>query len=150
MDACISYVVECWNGLLTLKRYLNIIYNFNPFQLWHCFSIFRGYIWNWKRIWAFPFGNMWSLYRYWSKDGFQDADMLNLWWQGSSYENWANTFWLVFTGTWGTLCTWSLVMKSVPFLVFSPILKIEMNWAFLSHDFLIALAFWAYLWFMMS
>ena len=79
-------------------------------QLWHHFRIFWGYIWSGKRIWTFPSGNMWSLHWNWSKNGLQKEDMFYLWWEGSSYENRADTFWLVFSGNFGFLVSLSLLI----------------------------------------
>lgn len=93
---CIDLLLEYW--CLTW---------FTVAQLWHCVGVFWVYLWGWKRIWAFPLGNMWSLYWYWCKDGLQDEDMFNLWWQGSSYENWSNSVWLVFAGSCTLFSSWA-------------------------------------------
>lgn len=84
---------------------------FTLFQIRHYTKILWVYIWNWKRIWAFSLGNMWSLYWYWCQEWFQDEDLCNLWWQGSSYENWADTVWLIFSGIWANFSSrklWTL------------------------------------------
>ena len=91
--------VTLWKfTLLQFIEDFDLTYGSIVFQLWYHPRIFWGYFWFGKRIWAFPSGNLWSLHWYWSKDGLQNEDMFNLWWEGSSNENWANTFWHVFTG----------------------------------------------------